>query len=133
MRVGSACRLAAAAVAALSALSLAAAALAQPAEVCAEFTDPGEPRAYLLSHLLFLCEAPPCYNQQITDMETGATTAVAAAFACPADPEDRAALQDHVWVDVGEIVSVIGFLATWDGYGEPATVLIATDVGPELR
>ena len=133
MRVRSARRLAAAAVAALSAVSLSTGVPAQPAEVCAEYTDPGDPRAYRLSSLMFLCEAPPCYNQEITDIETGETMAVAAAFACPADPADRTALQDHLWVDFDETVTVIGFPATWDGYGEPATVLIATDFGPDLR
>ena len=133
MRVGSAHRLATAAIAAVFCLTLATGALAQPAEVCREFTDPAEPRAYSLSGLLFLCDAPPCYNREITDLETGETVAVAAVFACPADRRHRTALQAHVADDFNEMVSVIGFPATWDGFGIPATVLIVTDFGPELR
>ena len=101
-------------------------------EACSDFVPPRETRTYSLTGPSFLCEAPPCFNMLVTDAETGETTEIAHVFACPADPADREALASHVDLDFDATVSVIGYPATWDGFGPPATVFVATGIGPDL-
>ncbi len=101
-------------------------------DACSDFEPPQETRAYALTGPSFLCEAPPCFNMLITDVETGETTEIAHVFACPADPADRETLAAHVDLDFDVTVSVIGYPATWDGFGPTAAVFVATGIGPDL-
>ena len=101
-------------------------------DACMDFERPQETRAYALTGPSFLCEAPPCFNMLITDVETGDTTEIAHVFACPADPADREALEAHVGLDFDVTVIVIGYPAIWDGFGPAAAVFVATGIGSDL-
>ena len=129
-RLGLAAKLAAVFLAAGAGPVVAQSGAAQP-DPCDEVTGAAPPRLYEATGPNFLCEAEPCYNIRITDIETGETQDVARIFACPADAADRPALESYVALDLpGETIRVVGYTADWDGFGLTGLVLVATAAAP---
>ena len=110
------------------ALSATPAAAMADSEACPVLSQRGEAAAYRVEGLLFLCDAPPCYNIQVTALDTGTTTDVAHRFICPADPTQEAALRDALQLPIREPASAVvqGFITDHVVFGVDMTVFVAT-------
>ena len=92
---------------------------------CPVLSQRGAPASYRIEDLPFVCEAPPCYNIQVTALDTGQTTDVAHRFICPADPAQEEALRDVLSWPIIEPALVQGFITEHVDFGIDMTVFVA--------